>query len=101
MHCTVRLDRAKYERIVLLAAEGECTPSDIIRAAVDRYLAGSDLLASSCRRMARIGEYQHLALDIIIREQFPQSRDPLVAETHRRLAQSNGPRRHPPGRAAP
>ncbi len=89
-HCTVRLDRAKYERIVLLAAEGDCTPSDIIRAAVDRYLAGSDLLASSCRRMARIGEYQQLALDIIIREQFPEYRDRLVAETDRRLEQFHG-----------
>lgn len=89
-HCTVRLDRAKYERIVLLAAQGECTPSDIIRAAVDRYLAGSDLLVSSRRRMARIGEYQHLALDIIIREQFPEYRDRLVAETDRRLELFHG-----------
>ena len=64
-HCTVRLDRAKYERIVLLAAGGDCTPSGI-------------------------GEYQHLALDIIIREQFPEYRDRLVAETDRRLEQFHG-----------
>lgn len=89
-HCTVRLDRVKYERIVVLAAEAECTPSEIIRAAVDRYLAASDLLSSSHRRMARIGEYQHLALDIIIREQFPEYRDRLIAETDRRLEQFHG-----------
>jgi predicted DNA-binding protein len=89
-HCTVRLDRVKYERIVVLAAESGCTPSDIIRAAIDRYLAGSDLLSSSRRRMARIGEYQHLALDIIMREQFPEYRDRLVAETDRRLEQFHG-----------
>ena len=40
--------------------------------------------------MARIGEYQHLALDIIIREQFPEYRDRLVAETDRRLEQFHG-----------
>ena len=89
-HCTVRLDRSKYERIVALAADRACTPSDIIRAAVDRYLAGGDLLSSSNRRMARIGEYQHLALDIIIREQFPEYRDRLVAETDRRMEQFHG-----------
>lgn len=89
-HCTVRLNRAKYERVVELAAERECTPSDIIRAAVDRYLAAGDLLASSSRRIARISEYQHLALDIIIREQFPEYRDRLIAETDRRLEQFHG-----------
>ncbi len=89
-HCTVRLNRTKYERVVELAVERGCTPSDIIRAAIDRYLAGSDLLSSSHRRMARIGEYQHLALDIIIREQFPEYRDRLIAETDRRLEQFHG-----------
>ncbi|WOF43281.1 ribbon-helix-helix domain-containing protein [Sphingopyxis indica] len=89
-HCTVRLDRAKYERVVELAAARQCTPSDIIRAAVESYLAGGMLLSSSQRRIARINEYQHLALDIIIREQFPEYRDRLVAETDRRLEQFHG-----------
>ena len=89
-HCTVRIARAKYERVVALAAEQKCTPSDVIRLAVDRYLAGGSLLTESRRRIARISEYQHLALDIIIREQFPEYRDRLIAETDRRLEQFHG-----------
>ena len=89
-HCTVRIERTKYERIVELAVERGCTPSDVIRAAIDRYLAGGELLSSSGRRIARISEYQHLALDIIIREQFPEYRDRLIAETDRRLEQFHG-----------
>ena len=89
-HCTVRLDRSKYDRLVELAAERGCTLTDLLRAAVDNFLSSGQLLTSSQRRIARIGEFQHLALDIIIREQFPEYRDRLVAETDRRLEQFHG-----------
>ena len=89
-HCTVRLDLSKYDRLVELAAERGCTLTDLLRAAVDNFLSSGQLLTSSQRRIARIGEFQHLALDIIIREQFPEYRDRLVAETDRRLEQFHG-----------
>jgi hypothetical protein len=40
--------------------------------------------------MARIGEFQHLALDVILREQFPQYRDRVVAETDKRVELYHG-----------
>src|SRR3546814_10943878 len=80
-HCTVRLDRSKYDRLVAIAAERECTASDLIRHAVDAFLGAGQILAGSQRRLARIHEFQHLALDIILREQFPEYREPLPAET--------------------
>ena len=89
-HCTVRLDRGKYDRLVALAAERGCTPSDLLRAAVDAFLGSGQLLSSSHRRIARISEFQHLALDIIIREQFPEYRDRIIAETDKRLEQYHG-----------
>lgn len=89
-HCTVRLDRSKYDRLVALAAERGCTPSDLLRAAVDGLLASGQLQSSSQRRIARISEFQQLALDIIIREQFPEYRDRILAETDRRLEQYHG-----------
>lgn len=89
-HCTVRLDRGKYDRLVELAAERGCTPSDLLRAAVDTFLATGQMMASSSRRIARINEFQHLALDIIIREQFPEYRDRIIAETDKRLEQYHG-----------
>lgn len=89
-HCTVRLDRRKYDRIVVLAAEQKRTPSDLIRSAVDGYLATQSLDRSSQRRLARISEFQQLALDIIIREQFPEYRDRIIVETDRRMEQYHG-----------
>ena len=89
-HCSVRLDRGKYDRLVALAAERGCTPSDLLRAAVDAFLGSGQLLSSSHRRIARISEFQHLALDIIIREQFPEYRDRIIAETDKRLEQYHG-----------
>ncbi|RZI61439.1 MAG: hypothetical protein EOP94_00345 [Zymomonas sp.] len=89
-HCTVRLDRSKYDRLVALAAERGCTPSDLLRAAVDGFLASGQVLAASHRRIARISEFQQLALDIIIREQFPEYRDRIIAETDKRLEQYHG-----------
>jgi hypothetical protein len=88
--CSVRLDRGKYDRLVALAAERGCTPSDLLRAAVDAFLGSGQLLSSSHRRIARISEFQQLALDIIIREQFPEYRDRIIAETDKRLEQYHG-----------
>lgn len=89
-HCTVRLDRSKYHRLVEIAAERGCTPTDLLRAAVDNFLSSGQLLTSSQRRIARIAEFQHLALDIIIREQFPEYRDRIIAETDKRLELYHG-----------
>ncbi|CCW16976.1 hypothetical protein EBBID32_13150 [Sphingobium indicum BiD32] len=89
-HCSIRLDRGKYDRVVALAAERGCTPSDLLRLAVDGFLSAGQLLSSSHRRIARISEFQQLALDIIIREQFPEYRDRIIAETDKRLEQYHG-----------
>jgi len=89
-HCTVRIDRGKYDRLAALASERGCTPSDLLREAVDLLLATGPVITASQRRLARIGEFQHLALDIIIREQYPEYRERLVAETDKRLEQFHG-----------
>src|SRR3546814_16241564 len=65
--------------------------SDLLcRTAVDAFLASAGLLTFSQRRIARISEFRQLALDIIIREQFPEYRDRILAETDRRLEQYHG-----------
>jgi len=89
-HCTVRLDRENFNRVVAIAAERDCSPSELIRSAVDAFLTSADLITASQRRLARISEFQQLALDIIIREQFPEFRDRIIAETDKRLVQYHG-----------
>jgi hypothetical protein len=89
-HCTVRLNRQQHDRILALATEQNCNPSEVIRAAVDAYLGTATLLTSSHRRLARISEFMQLALDVIISEQYPEFRDRIIANADKRLEQYHG-----------
>lgn len=89
-HYNIRLERTQWDRLAEIARSQKLTPADVIRAALDSFLATDDLLRSSQRRLARISEFQQLALDIIIREQFPEYRDRIIAETDKRLEQYHG-----------
>ena len=89
-HCTVRLRRQQHDRILALATEQNCNPSEVIRAAVDAYLGTATLLTSSHRRLARISEFMQLALDVIISEQYPEFRDRIIANADKRLEQYHG-----------
>ena len=89
-HCTVRLNRQQHDRILALATEQNCNPSEVIRAAVDAYLGTATLLTSSHRRLARISEFMQLALDVIISEQYPEFRDRIIANAVKRLEQYHG-----------
>ena len=80
---TVRVDSRKADAIEAIAKRIAQTPTDVLRLAIDAYIADRDLGAMSERRLARIGEYSQLVLDLIIREQFPEYRERLIAETDR------------------
>ncbi len=87
---TIRFDPRVCERIEGLARNQDCNPSDVIRAAVNAYLATSNMTALSSRRMARISEFVQLALDVIISEQYPEFRERIIANTDKRLEQYHG-----------
>jgi len=89
-HYNIRLERSQWDRLSAIAAEQKLTVADIIRSALDVFLSSADLLTASHRRLARISEFQQLALDVIIREQYPELRDRLIAETDKRLVQYHG-----------
>ncbi|RSU72138.1 hypothetical protein BRX37_19920 [Sphingomonas sp. S-NIH.Pt3_0716] len=89
-HYNVRLERSQWDRLSAIAAERNLSVADILRSALDVFLSSSDLFTASQRRIARISEFQQLALDVIIREQYPDLRDRLVAETDKRLVQYHG-----------
>lgn len=89
-HYNVRLERTQWDRLSAIAREQKLSVADIIRSAIDVFLLSSNLVTASQRRLARISEFQQLALDVIIREQYPELRDRLVAETDKRLVQYHG-----------
>ena len=86
----VRFEQGLFDRIEALADKRNCKPSDVIRAAVNAYLATANMTALSSRRMARISEFVQLALDVIISEQYPEFRERIIANTDKRLEQYHG-----------
>lgn len=89
-HYNVRLERAQWDRLSAIATEQKLSVADVIRSALNVFLSSSDVLTASQRRLARISEFQQLVLDVILREQYPELRDRLVAETDKRLVQYHG-----------
>ena len=90
LHRTVRLPRDLCERLDAEAASLGCTPSDLIRRAIEHHLDGLKLLHGSKRRHLRVTEYMQVALDAIIRENHPEMRETLVLETDRRMKLHHG-----------
>lgn len=89
-HYNVRLTSTQWHRLSALSEARGHSPAELIRSAVDTYLGATDLLSASQRRLARISEFQQIALDIIIREQFPEYRERIIAEADKRLEQYHG-----------
>lgn len=89
-HYNVRLTPTQWARLSALADDRQQTPAKLVRDAVDAYLGANDLLNASQRRLARISEFQQIALDIIIREQYPEYRDRIIAEADKRLERYHG-----------
>lgn len=87
---TVRLEQDQWERLEQQSGSRGVSAADLVRAAVDLFLAGDSIKNMSRLRLARISEFQHLALDVILREQFPQYRERIVAETDRRVELYHG-----------
>jgi predicted transcriptional regulator len=87
---TVRFDLELFDRVSALAGARNCTPSDVVREAVQAHLGGAALLTSSQRRIARLTEYLQLAMDVIITEQYPEFRDRILSKIEQRLEQYHG-----------
>ena len=55
-HCTVRLNRQQHDRILALATEQNCNPSEVIRAAVDAYLGTATTKLDAVNRIQAIAK---------------------------------------------
>ena len=89
---TLRLDHSLCDRIDRLAARNGLTRSAMIRHALRSFATEAESSGASQRRMARTVEYAQLALDVIIRDQYPDVRDKLLAETDKRVEQYHAAR---------
>ena len=91
-HCTVRIPRDLRDLVDAQATRQSCTPSEVIRRAIEHYLTGTRIVHESERRHLRVAEYTQVALDAMIRENHPELRDQLVLETDRRMERYHGAR---------
>ena len=89
-HFNVRFERAQWDRLVALGEERNQATAEIIRAAVDVYLGAASTTTQRQRRLARLSEFVQIAVDILIREQYPEYRDRIIAEADKRLEQYHG-----------
>lgn len=87
---TIRVAGDLRARIEAEALKLNCTPSELVRRAIEHHLDGLKLLQESRRRHLRVTEYMQVALDAIIRENHPQLRETLVLETDRRMKLHHG-----------
>ena len=83
---TIRLDETAFEQVEAIASHRGVSPADVIRTAIDAWLGTEKRLSASDRRMRRIMEFTHIAVDAIIRQNHPEMRDTVVRETDRRMA---------------
>ena len=84
------MPRDLCDRLDAEAASLGCTPSDLIRRAIEHHLDGLKLLQGSKRRHLRVNEYMQVAIDAIIRKDHPEMRETLVLETDRRMKLHHG-----------
>ena len=89
---TVRLTRDLRARVEAEATDRGCSPSELVRRALEQYFLGQKLLTQSELRHHRISEYSQVALDAIILENHADIRDSIVAETDRRMVRYHGSR---------
>lgn len=82
-HFNVRLTRDQWDRVASMARSQNSSVAEVIRSAIDTALDAQLASNTSDRRQIRTAEFSHLVLDFIMRRQFPDFRDRLIAETDR------------------
>ncbi len=87
---TVRFEPEHYSRLEQLAREQGKPVSDLVRTAIVTFLDGQPKLSVSQFRHLRVTEYMQVALDAIIRKDYPDMRETLVIETDRRMKLHHG-----------
>ncbi|MBV2149944.1 ribbon-helix-helix protein, CopG family [Sphingobium sp. AS12] len=87
---SLRLEPELTGRFDRIAAEEGITRAAAMRLALRTYAEAAEQIGSSQRRLAHIAEYMQMAIDVIIREQYPEYRDRLVEETPRRVERYHG-----------
>lgn len=89
---TVALSPAIIRQLDAIARARKTTRAAVLRDAVTGYCDDYEAGPETRRRMAMVAEYSQAALDVILRERYPQRVDQVVAVTAERMEKFHGGR---------
>lgn len=84
------MDGERSARLKARAVAEKCSVSELVRRAVDAYLADERKLSASDLRVRQLSEYAQIALHSIIAKTYPELHDVIVAKTNERMVQYHG-----------
>ena len=87
---TVCLSTETWNELDLLASSGGASCSEIVRLAVDHYLAFHAGRGANPNRVAELAEFNQLVLDQILRRDFPDLREQVLDAVDKRLGKFHG-----------
>lgn len=87
---TVRFDPEQFARLQKIAEEQGKPLAEVMRAAIGAFLDGQPKLSASQLRHLRVTEFMQVAMDAIIRNDYPELRETLILEADRRMRLHHG-----------
>lgn len=87
---TVRFEPEQFARLQRVAEEQGKPLAEVMRAAIAAFLDGQPKLSASELRHLRVTEFMQVALDAMIRQEYPELRETLVLEADRRMKLHHG-----------
>ncbi|HEX8414396.1 MAG TPA: CopG family transcriptional regulator [Sphingomicrobium sp.] len=87
---TLRIDEEVFMAVEGVADRRGVSPAEVMRDAITAWIRGEKKRDESDQRLRRICEFTQVALDVIIRENHPEERDKIVANTDKRMRLYHG-----------
>lgn len=87
---TVRLTPETWEQVNRHAALNDMGQAEYIRHVLEGHFEKTEGSGANLRRIAELSEYTQLAVDRIMRRDFPDLIDPLLNAVRERLATHHG-----------
>lgn len=87
---SIALPSETWERIRVRAAARQVSQAQFVREAIDFYFELAEGSGANLQRIAELCEFSQLALDRIVRRDFPELLDPILAAVNDRLIAHHG-----------
>jgi hypothetical protein len=87
---SVVLDRPTWDRLRVAADDAGITKSELVRSAVEHYLAFRSGQSWNPNRIAELVEYSQMAVDQMLLKLAPETRDEIIEAVDIRMEQYHG-----------